>query len=83
MSIRIISSGILDTIQDTGRYGYQHLGIGEGGAMDRFSACLANALLGRQLHAPVMELHFPAPALVCVLKLLSQGSISGCWNMEI
>ena len=60
MSLRIIKAGILDTIQDVGRFGAQHLGINSGGAMDRFSAQLANALLGMPLDAPVIEVHFPA-----------------------
>lgn len=60
MSLTIIKSGILDTIQDTGRYGYQSSGINPGGAMDRFSACLSNCLLGREMNAPVIEMHFPA-----------------------
>ena len=60
MSLRIIKSGILDTIQDLGRSGLQHLGINPGGAMDRFSAQLSNALLGKDLKSAVMELHFPA-----------------------
>lgn len=63
MSIKIIKAGILDTIQDTGRYGYQHMGINPNGAMDRFSAQLANALLGKELHAAVFEFHFPAPVI--------------------
>lgn len=63
MSLRIIKQGILDTVQDTGRYGHQHLGINPNGAMDRFSAQLANALLGKDLKAPVIEMHFPAPQL--------------------
>lgn len=73
MSLRISKAGLLDTIQDSGRYGYQHQGINPGGAMDRFSASLANALLGKSLNAPVLELHFPAaqilfqkPAIICV-----------------
>ena len=60
MSLQIIKAGILDTIQDQGRYGYQHLGINPGGAMDRYSAQLANALLGKYLNAPVFEMHFPS-----------------------
>ena len=60
MSLRIIKEGILDTIQDSGRHGLQHLGINPGGAMDRFSAQLANALLGKEPGEPVLELHFPA-----------------------
>lgn len=63
MSLRIIKAGISDTIQDTGRYGWQNAGINPGGAMDRFSARLANALLGKELDEPVIELHFYAPAI--------------------
>lgn len=73
MSLKIIKAGVLDTVQDGGRYGYQHLGINPGGAMDRFAASLANALLGSGLNAPVIELHFPAaqmrfekPAILCL-----------------
>ncbi len=63
MSLRIIKQGILDTVQDTGRYGYQHLGISTNGAMDLFSAQLANAILGKELQAPVLEIHFPSPQI--------------------
>lgn len=64
MSLQIIKAGILDTIQDKGRYGHQHQGINPGGAMDRFSAALANALLGKDLNAPVIEFHFPAAQIL-------------------
>lgn len=64
MSLRIIEAGLLDTVQDSGRYGYQHLGINPGGAMDRFSAGLGNSLLGKEAEAPVIEMHFPAPGIL-------------------
>lgn len=71
--MRIIKQGVLDTIQDLGRYGYQHLGINCNGAMDRFSMQLANALLGKELNAPVFEIHFPSSqilfekeAIICI-----------------
>jgi antagonist of KipI len=64
MSLQIIRAGILDSIQDLGRYGYQHLGINPTGAMDRFSASIANALLGKELSAPVIELHFPSSKIL-------------------
>src|SRR5215470_3869016 len=60
MSLRIIKGGVLDTIQDMGRYGFQHLGINPGGAMDRFSAQVANILVGNDFNEPVIELHFPS-----------------------
>ena len=64
MSLQIIKPGLLDTIQDQGRYGYQHLGINPGGAMDRFSSQLANALLGKNLDDAVLEMHFPAAKIL-------------------
>jgi antagonist of KipI len=64
MSLQIIKSGILDTIQDCGRYGFQHLGINPGGAMDLFSAQLSNSLLGKNLDSPVIEIHFPASQIL-------------------
>ncbi|MEO6328907.1 MAG: biotin-dependent carboxyltransferase family protein [Ginsengibacter sp.] len=64
MSLQIIKSGLSDTLQDQGRYGYQHLGINPGGAMDRYSARLANALLGKDINSPVIEIHFPSPVIL-------------------
>jgi antagonist of KipI len=62
MNLRIIKAGVLDTIQDLGRYGHQHLGINPGGAMDKLSAQLANILVGNDPKEPVIEMHFPAAA---------------------
>ena len=64
MSFKIIKQGILDTLQDHGRFGFQHYGINPGGAMDLFSANLANCLLGKEMNAPLVEIHFPA---ACIL----------------
>lgn len=63
MSLTIIKAGVLDTIQDMGRRGFKHLGINSGGVMDTYSAGLANALLGKSLNEPVIEMHFPAPVI--------------------
>jgi len=60
MAIQIIKKGIADTIQDIGRYGYQHLGIQANGYLDYQSARLANYILGNSVNAPVFEIHFPA-----------------------
>lgn len=63
MSLRIIKKGLLDTIQDSGRYGYQHLGINPTGVMDFVSMRLANALAGNEDQEPVIEMHWPAPVI--------------------
>lgn len=60
MSVSIIKAGVLDTIQDLGRYGHQHLGINPSGAMDKYSMQVANALVGNKPGEAVIEMHFPA-----------------------
>lgn len=63
MSIQVIKKGLLDMIQDRGRYGHQHLGINPTGVMDIVSMRLANALVGNDEHKAVIEMHWPAPIL--------------------
>jgi antagonist of KipI len=84
MSLRILKAGILDTIQDLGRYGYQHLGINPTGAMDKFAASIANALAGNKADEAVIELHFPAsvflfdqPAIIALAGADFNASING------
>lgn len=60
MSLRIIKAGIADTIQDLGRYGWQHLGINPTGAMDKYAAKLANIIAGNDQDEAVIEMHFPS-----------------------
>jgi antagonist of KipI len=64
MSIKIIKPGLFSTIQDLGRIGYRSIGIGPGGAMDFFAATVANSLVGNKEHTPVIEMHFPAAAIL-------------------
>lgn len=64
MSIRVLQPGLLDTIQDAGRPGYQHLGINPGGVMDRVAMFVANSLVGNPVTAAVIEMHFPAAAFL-------------------
>jgi antagonist of KipI len=73
MSIIISKQGLFDTIQDKGRYGYQHLGINPGGVMDTVAASVANMLVGNSMDEAVIELHFPASTIIfekpCVIAL--------------
>ena len=63
MGITIIKAGIADTICDSGRFGYQHLGIPPGGAMDPIAFCVANALVGNDSNEGVIEMHYPASTI--------------------
>lgn len=55
MSITVLDSGLLTTIQDLGRPGYAHLGVPRAGSLDRGAADLANRLVGNPLAAAVLE----------------------------
>ena len=48
----VIDPGLSTTVQDAGRPGYREWGVGPGGAFDRGSAGLANALLGNPPTVP-------------------------------
>lgn len=63
MSILVQKSGLLSTIQDLGRNGFQRFGINPNGAMDKQAARLINILLGNTESEAVLEIHFPAPVL--------------------
>jgi antagonist of KipI len=84
MNLRIIKAGVQDTVQDMGRYGWQHLGINPAGAMDKLSARIANILVGNEINEATVELHFPAaafffekPALIAVGGADFTASVNG------
>lgn len=64
MSIQVIRAGIMDSLQDKGRFGFQQLGINPTGAMDIFSMEMSNLLTGNAPGEAVIEMHFPAPVLL-------------------
>ena len=54
--IEILTSGLMNSVQDLGRPGYLDQGIGRGGAMDRPALRVANLLLGNDEGAAVIEI---------------------------
>ncbi|HEV8271237.1 MAG TPA: biotin-dependent carboxyltransferase family protein [Chitinophagaceae bacterium] len=63
MSLKIVKAGMLDSIQDMGRYGYQQVGINPTGAIDKYAAVIANILVGNTHSEAVIEMRFPAAAI--------------------
>ncbi|BCU78619.1 KipI antagonist [Luteolibacter sp. LG18] len=61
--IHVLRPGLLTTVQDNGRSGYQHLGVVVGGAADPFAARVANLLVGNSDGAAVLEMAFSGPRL--------------------
>lgn len=56
MSIKVLHSGLLTTVQDIGRYGYQKYGVIVSGAMDSYSLRLANILVGNKENEATLEI---------------------------
>lgn len=56
MSITIIKPGIMSSVQDLGRWGFQQYGVPIGGAMDKVAAALANIICGNDDNEPVIEM---------------------------
>ena len=56
MSMEILSPGLLSTIQDLGRFGYQASGFAPTGAADTLSMKRANALVGNEPGEAVLEM---------------------------
>ena len=63
MSIEVINPGMLTTVQDGGRFGYQHLGVTPSGAMDSMALRTANLLVHNSEQAAALELTVKGPTL--------------------
>jgi antagonist of KipI len=56
MSITILKPGMMSSLQDLGRWGFQQFGVPIGGAMDKVSAALANIICGNDENEAVIEM---------------------------
>ncbi|MEH6948026.1 biotin-dependent carboxyltransferase family protein [Bacillus sp. JJ634] len=61
MSLRVIKPGLLTTIQDLGRKGFQKHGVIVSGAMDIYSLRIANLLVGNQEGEAALEVTLMGP----------------------
>ncbi|MDO7851225.1 5-oxoprolinase subunit C family protein [Hymenobacter convexus] len=63
MSLSILRPGLLSTVQDLGRFGYQQEGIIVSGAMDACALRVANLLVGNAENAAVLEITLLGPLI--------------------
>jgi antagonist of KipI len=64
MTIRVIKPGWCTTVQDLGRYGYQHYGVSVSGAMDRLALVIGNRLVKNHDTAAALEITLVGPELL-------------------
>jgi antagonist of KipI len=63
MALVVIRPGMLTTVQDRGRWGFQASGVPVAGPMDIVSHRLANALVGNTVEAATLEITLLGPEL--------------------
>jgi len=63
MSITVLRPGLLTSIQDTGRYGFQKYGVIANGAMDVYSLKMANVLVGNKEAEAALEITLMGPMI--------------------
>ena len=63
MSLHVLRPGLLTTVQDLGRTGYQQDGVVVSGAMDATALRVANLLVGNEDHAAGLEITVLGPRL--------------------
>jgi biotin-dependent carboxylase-like uncharacterized protein len=66
----VVKPGMLTTVQDLGRRGYQGVGVPVAGPMDAYSHRLANDLLGNDRMAAALEITLIGP------ELLAEGDLA-------
>jgi biotin-dependent carboxylase-like uncharacterized protein len=68
-ALEVLDPGLLLTVQDGGRRGFEHLGVPRAGAADTRSSALANQLLGNSPSAAVLEATLVGPHLMALRDL--------------
>jgi biotin-dependent carboxylase-like uncharacterized protein len=63
-ALTVVRPGMLTTVQDLGRRGYQGLGVPVAGPMDAYSHRLANQILGNDPSAAALEITIMGPEFV-------------------
>ncbi len=63
-SLLIVKPGLLTTVQDLGRFGYQSAGVPVAGPMDAFSHRVANQLAGNDPDAATLEITLIGPDVI-------------------
>ena len=61
--LRVVAPGLMTTVQDLGRRGYQHLGVPVSGALDHVSLRAANFLVGNPAGTAALEIAYQGPTL--------------------
>jgi biotin-dependent carboxylase-like uncharacterized protein len=82
-ALRVATAGLMTTLQDLGRKGYQHLGIPVSGALDTVSFIAANAIVGNAPGTGALEIAYQGPTLVVEAESARLAFAGGAATIEV
>jgi antagonist of KipI len=94
VGLEVLSPGVMTTVQDQGRYGYERFGVPPAGAMDWLALYTANRLVGNAATAAGLEFALDPPVLRaagdclialtgCGWRLAVDGRAVGAWRAAV
>lgn len=81
--LKVVASGLMTTLQDLGRHGYQRLGIPVSGALDGVSLRAANLLAGNSPGTGALEIAYQGPTLAVEAESIRVAYAGGTAAIEI
>ena len=89
---RLVKPGLLTTVQDLGRFGFQKFGVPVSGAMDKYAFAAANVLLGNKVSDACLEITLVGPELEVLneaqvavagadFSFMVNGDFASMWQM--
>jgi biotin-dependent carboxylase-like uncharacterized protein len=82
-AFRVVASGLMTTLQDPGRRGYQSLGIPVSGALDTVSLQAANLIAGNAPGMGALEIAYQGPTLEVQAESVRLAFAGGAVAIEV
>ena len=81
--LRVIAPGLMTTVQDLGRPGYQRLGVPPSGPLDHVSMRAANLLVGNPPATAVLEIAYAGPTLAVAANSVRLALAGAAADIEL
>ena len=82
-ALRVLSPGLMTTLQDLGRPGFQRLGIPVSGALDPISLRAANMIVGNPVATAALEIAYQGPMLAVEADSVRVALVGGGAALDI
>lgn len=81
--LKVLTPGLFTTVQDLGRRGYAAIGLPPSGPLDAVAMRLANALVGNDAGAPVLECLVQGPGLDVLADSIRVAVVGGSGDVRV